>query len=43
LVIVNLRARKEGYPSLEIIRIAREKSFNLIILGAKGVSHIEEL
>jgi nucleotide-binding universal stress UspA family protein len=34
---------KEGHPSLEIIRVARERSFNLIILGAKGVSQIKEL
>lgn len=34
---------KEGHPSIEIIRIARERRFNLIILGAKGVSQIKEL
>lgn len=34
---------RESHPSLEIIRIARESNFNLIILGAKGVSDIKEL
>ena len=34
---------KEGHPALEIVRIAKNGGFNLIVLGAKGVSHIKEL
>ena len=34
---------KEGHPGLEIVRIARERGSDLIVLGAKGVSQIKEL
>jgi nucleotide-binding universal stress UspA family protein len=34
---------KEGHPALEIVRIAQDGGFNLIVLGAKGISHIKEL
>lgn len=34
---------KEGYPTAEIMRIARERNLDLIILGARGVSQIKEL
>lgn len=33
---------KEGQPGLEIVRIARERGSDLIVLGAKGVSQIKE-
>jgi nucleotide-binding universal stress UspA family protein len=34
---------KEGHPGLEIVRIARERGSDLIVLSAKGVSQIKEL
>lgn len=34
---------KEGHPGLEIVRIAKERGSNLIVLGAKGVSQVKEL
>jgi nucleotide-binding universal stress UspA family protein len=34
---------KEGHPATEIVHIARNGAFNLIILAAKGVSHIKEV
>jgi nucleotide-binding universal stress UspA family protein len=34
---------KEGYPALEIVRIARDRNFDLIVVGARGVSQVKEL
>jgi nucleotide-binding universal stress UspA family protein len=34
---------KEGYPATEIVRIARDRKLDLIIVGARGVSQIKEL
>ena len=34
---------KDGYPATEIVRIARDRNLDLIILGARGVSQIKEL
>ncbi len=34
---------KEGHPVQEIIRISKEEKFDLIVMGARGVSHIREM
>jgi len=34
---------KEGNPALEIVNTAKEEGFNVIIVGHKGLSKVEEL
>lgn len=34
---------KEGHIVQEIIRVAKESNFELIVMGARGVSHIKEM
>jgi nucleotide-binding universal stress UspA family protein len=34
---------KEGYPALEVVRVARDRNLDLIVLGAKGISQVKEL
>jgi len=34
---------EEGHPVREIVRTAQEGRFGLIVIGARGLSHIREL
>jgi nucleotide-binding universal stress UspA family protein len=33
---------KEGEPALEIVRVAREGGFDVVVVGHKGVSRVQE-
>jgi len=34
---------EEGHPVHEIVRVVAEGGFGLIVMGARGVSHIREI